>query len=326
MIGRMGSRRLVALVALSSAVALASATAAFAEGGGKPEGTPERGGPEVIHVMQGKGARPGGPKTPPQLTYRGGRVSTNPQVYVVFWGSQWNISGGDPSGLVSYVPQFLRGLGAGESWSRSTTQYCMNVATGTVNCGGSGVHAGQPAVAFVDSWADSSVVAPSKPTQSQLAAEAAAAARHFGISAATASQGNVQIVVATAHNNNASGFGTTYCAWHSSTAYVDSSSASGTLAYTNLPYMPDAGASCGANFVNSSAAGLLDGVSIVEGHEYAEVVTDPFPNNGWLDSGGAENADKCAWSATTQNITLLTGSYPMQPLWSNASASCVQSY
>ena len=37
--------------------------------------------------------------------------------------------------------------------------------------------------------------------------------------------------------------GAQYCAWHSST-----SSSYGTLAYTNMPYVTDAGASCGANF------------------------------------------------------------------------------
>ena len=133
-------------------------------------------------------------------------------------------------------------------------------------------------------------------------------------------------MIATAHNNNASGFGTQYCAWHSST-----SSAYGNIAYTNLPYMTDAGASCGANF---NGLGTTAGITIVEGHELAETITDQFPNGGWLDSSGAENGDKCAWISSGQGATASVQfgdtSYPVQSLWSNAfsggAGGCVLSY
>ena len=39
----------------------------------------------------------------------------------------------------------------------------------------------------------------------------------------------------------------------------------------------------------------IDGVTIVEGHEYAETITDQNPAGGWIDSTGYENGDKCAW-------------------------------
>ena len=125
-------------------------------------------------------------------------------------------------------------------------------------------------------------------------------------------------MIATAHGNNASGFGTQYCAWHSST-----SSSVGNVAYTNLPYITDAGASCGANF---NGLGPKAGMTIVEGHELAETITDQFPNGGWLDRQGAENGDKCAWSAATSSQQMGGSSFPVQPLWSNASSSCVLSY
>jgi len=69
-------------------------------------------------------------------------------------------------------------------------------------------------------------------------------------------------------------------------------------------------------------------VSIVEGHEYAETITDQFPGGGWLDATGYENADKCAWVGTggtggAQNVSFGTGrTFPMQGTWSNDSASC----
>lgn len=73
-----------------------------------------------------------------------------------------------------------------------------------------------------------------------------------------------------------------------------------------------------------NSPGTLDGVSIVGGHEQAETETDPQPDTGWLDASGSENGDKCAWTDLIDNSN--AGGYPTQPLWSNASSSCVQSY
>ena len=117
-----------------------------------------------------------------------------------------------------------------------------------------------------------------------------------------------------------------YCAWHSST----SDGLGHTVAYTDLPYIPDAQAgTCGSNYVNSGTAGALDGVTIVGGHEYAEAVTDPHLN-AWYDSSGAENGDKCAWNAAgpdhAGNIVLSTGTFAVQSLWSNANSGCRITY
>ena len=312
-------RRLTMFAAVSAAVlTLASAVPAEAA---------ERG----MHVYRvnhsGKAAKA---RRTNNLAYRGGiggiggiGVETSPKVYLVTWG--WT---SDPSGELAYAQNFFSGVG-GSSWNNSVTQYCQNVASGTTNCAGiSGAqYAGNPANIYGGLWQDTSTP-PSQPSQSQLAAEAIAAAAHFG-NTTSASNVNAQYVIATATGKNSSGFGTQYCAWHSST-----SSSYGNLAYTNLPYITDAGASCGKNFVNAGAAGALDGVSIVGGHEMAETETDPFPNGGWLDGGGAENADKCAWISSgqgaSQNITLTTGTFAVQSLWSNAfnsrAGGCVNSY
>ncbi|HEV2280535.1 MAG TPA: hypothetical protein VGS02_20305 [Acidobacteriaceae bacterium] len=258
------------------------------------------------------------------LSYHGGYngvgVETAPLIYLVFWGSQWN--GNDPSGEASILQSFYSGVGS-SSWLNSVTQYCQGVSSGTVFCNGAGQAAGNPAGILAGVWSDNGSAAPSQPSQSQLAAEAVNAAGHFGIS----DNSTVQYVIATAHGNNASGFGTQYCAWHSST-----SSSVGQIAYTNLPYITDAGASCGANF---NGLGATAGITIVGGHEMAETITDQFPNTGWLDSGGSENGDKCAWITSGQgasaDTTFPNGStFPVQSLWSNAfnsgAGGCVLSY
>ena len=276
------------------------------------------------HVFKTKGgARPNRSNN---LAYNGGvggiGVETAPKVYLVLWGSQWN--GNDPSGEAARVQSFVQGVG-GSPWLNSVTQYCQGVAVGTVFCGSSGQHAGNPSNILSGIWNDNGSAAVSHPTQSQLAAEAVRAAQHFGNTTGS-SNVTTQYVIATAHGNNASGFGTQYCAWHSST-----SSSVGNVAYTNLPYITDAGASCGANF---NGLGPNAGQTIVEGHELAETITDQFPNGGWLDRRGAENGDKCAWISSGQgassNIHLSTGTFAVQSLWSNAfnggSGGCVLSY
>jgi serine protease len=268
-----------------------------------------------------------GASTSSELSYHGGvggiGVETAPKVFLVLWGSQWNNN--DPSGEAAILQSFYSGAG-GSSWLDSVTQYCQGVPTGTVFCNGAGTAAGNPKGILAGVWADNLSAAPSKPRQSQFAAEAVNAAQHFGNNSAS-SNASVQYVIATATGHNSSGFGRQYCAYHSAT-----SSTVGNVAYTNLPYITDAGGSCGANF---NGLGSDAGITIVAGHEMAETVTDQFPNGGWLDSSGAENGDKCAWISSGQgaaaDVTLTSGgSFPVQSLWSNAfnsgSGGCVLSY
>lgn len=259
------------------------------------------------------------------LKYQGGTggigVETAPKIYLILWGKQWS---SDPSGEATILEKFFNGVGS-SPWLNSVTQYCQGVTKGTVSCNGAGKAAGNQGGMFAGYWYDNAASAPTHPTQSQLAAEAVKAAAHF-LNTTSATNASVQYVIATAHSNNASGFGSQYCAWHSST-----SSSYGNIAYTNLPYMTDAGASCGANF---NSLGANAGITIVEGHELAETITDQFPSSGWIDSSGAENGDKCAWiksgQGATANVIFASGTFPVQSLWSNAfnsgAGGCVLAY
>jgi serine protease len=255
------------------------------------------------------------------LSYQGGAfdgaagtigVETAPAVYLVFWGAQW---ASDPSGEASLLLNFFGGVGT-SAWNNSVTQYCEGVATGTFFCNGAGQAIGNGGGVLAGTWNDNTRPAPRHPRQSDLATEAVAAAVHFGNTNAGANT-NAQYVIATAHGNSSRGFGFQYCAWHSVT-----SSAYGDVAYTNLPYITDAGSSCGANF---NGLGPNAGITMVAGHEFAEAETDPFPNGGWIDSSGCENGDKCAWISSGQgaaaNVTFATGTFAVQSLWSNASSN-----
>ena len=105
-------------------------------------------------------------------------------------------------------------------------------------------------------------------------------------------------VVATPHGRSTSGFGTQWCAYHGYTSGYGTN-----IPYTDMPYIPDAGGSCGSNFINAGSGGTDDGVSIVGGHELAETQTDPGAGNGWLDSSGSEIGDKCAWSSASKDLS-----------------------
>jgi len=299
--------------------------------GGKPfeEGLP----PVVIHPTVGAAisarearGHSGGGSASQNLNYHGGTggvgVETAPKIYLVLWGAQW--TNNDPSGEAAILTAFFNGVGS-SPWLNSVSQYCQGVPSGTVFCNGAGKAAGNPSGIFAGVWRDDAAAAPARPSQSQLAAEAVKAAVQFGNTSAD-KNATVQYVIATATGNSAIGFGTQYCAWHSST-----SSSYGSIAYTNLPYITDAGGSCGANF---NGLGPNAGITIVAGHELAETITDQFPSTGWLDSAGAENGDKCAWISSgqgaTASFTLTTGTFPVQSLWSNSSnggaGGCVLSF
>ncbi len=260
------------------------------------------------------------------LTYHGGPIEATPAVYISWWGSQWSTgfsTGGYSSAKAqTYITGFFGNVG-GSTWDNIDKQYCQGVAVGTINCGSSGTHITNPTGQLKGTWVDTTSV-PTSPTQSQIASAAVRLMNHFG-----AYNKNATYFVFTPTGHSMSGFGTQWCAWHSVTTYNGNQ-----VAYAYMPYVPDAGGSCGMNFVNSTnnsdGNGYFDGFSIVGGHEYAEAETDPHPssgtNIGWIDGSGAENGDKCAWSSSSGNISLANSHfYAVQPIWCNANSGCVMS-
>jgi serine protease len=208
------------------------------------------------------------------------------------------------------------------------TQYCdgPNVAKGATSCPSTAPHIGYPTGgAFAGIWYDNSVSSPSSATAAQLAQEAVKAAAHFGNTTA-ASNRYVQYVILSPSGTHPDGFNTSsgnFCAWHDWNGDAGVSSSYGDIAFTNMPYVSDAGSSCGASMVRDNR----DGFSIVEGHEYAETITDQNPAGGWTNaSSGEENGDECAWitsgQGATQLVTMGNGSYPMQSTWSNDTNRC----
>jgi hypothetical protein len=286
------------------------------------------------------------------MAYYGGHVQTKPQVYIVYWGwgekgafpasqpcSSETITEGslsatlqcDPDGAGKYMADFVNQMG-GTQWAGEQTQYYQ-----TSN--GAQQNITNPTNQLAGIWVDdtnditglpktsASNPAGSTNTYTDLAAEAARAAQHFGVT----DLNNADFVIAQPPNySDPNALASGYCAFHDYTyPGVESGIYNGLpqgISYTNMPYalaINSGGANaCGENAVNSGAAGKLDGFSVVLGHEIEETVTDPGAEDvigtgtsaqqigGWYDAIDAnENGDKCAWVGES-----LTGSPGVTPI------------
>lgn len=236
-----------------------------------------------------------------QLVYGGGPVLTNPRMHIIFWGYK---AAGDPHSVGSLLLNYAKSIG-GSAYNNIYTQYYG--PSGNIT---------NPANQFAGAMYDNTNPIPAHPTDAQVANEAINFVKAHGYDP------NGSYVVATAHGHSTSGFGTQWCAYHSATTYNGH-----LISYTDLPYMPDAGSSCGSNVIGapSDEQGVDEGVTIVGGHEYGESVTDPNPPNGWYNSSQGEIGDICAWQ-NIQNDPYGTHTYTAQPMFSNASSSCVHHY
>jgi Ricin-type beta-trefoil lectin domain len=249
------------------------------------------------------------------LLYNGGQIQRDPEVYLLFWGSWWAANPscpGSPGNGVSdeqYLYSFYNGLAtSSDQLSPIASQYYQDGNTFPTFP----TLAGK---AFI-TWNVDCSNPPQAATQGQLAAEADSYAA-FLASEGYPITNNTQIVVVSPSGYNPDGFPFTgFCAYHSWVQY----SAVQNISWTNLPFIPDAGASCGANFVQNGN----DGWSIVGGHEYMESTTDPFLN-AWYDSAGNEVGDKCAWTNLFVQKTS-TGLFAMQPEWDNRTSSCQKAW
>jgi hypothetical protein len=245
------------------------------------------------------------------MLYRGGPTQTSPRIYVVFWGD-WSATT-DSLNVQGQLYWFLKGVG-GSSFNATQADYAQGCTINTFSCPASASFIQNTPNQLKNFWYDNSAV-PAKPTQTDVAREALRAASRFGDYGV-----NTQYFIALPKGHDDASFPTNggrTCGYHSWTLAANT-----TIQYTSLSYMPDAGTDCGNYSVNNS---VLDGVTIVASHEYAETETDPWVGAGagyeaWDDSHGnaGETGDKCAGGASyNKNLAFSTGTFPIQSEWSN---------
>jgi serine protease len=231
--------------------------------------------------------------------------------------------------LQNYLKNFFQNVG-GSGWANIQTQYCAYALPGTTSCVGGAGFVTNPTQQLKGVWTDPSPVPDDiiasglaqNLVDDPIAAEAVRAAAHFGYDP------QATYIILTPPTTVATGQ-PVYCGYHTQTSTVDGLGNTERLQYAFIPWLnenwPVVGTTgCGMHNVNATSDafgnGIFDGYSIVTGHEYAEAVTDPdnfaSVQDGWNDVQGSENGDKCAWIGT-QNITLGTHQFAVQPLWSN---------
>ncbi|MGA2759580.1 MAG: hypothetical protein ABSF08_04555 [Candidatus Cybelea sp.] len=237
------------------------------------------------------------------ITYGGGPVEVKPKVFLIFWGYA---KYGDSEHVKPLLEKYIGNMG-GSAHNNIYTQY-YEILNGKT------IYIKNPKSQYGGAWDDNSRV-PRDPSDSQVAAEALKGVAHFGYDA------DASYVVATPHDRSTPGFGTQWCANQGVTSVHGK-----LVSYTNLPYIPDAGAACGANFTTppSDETAADEGVTIVEGHMQGDSATDPDPPTGWSFDGDG-GGDICAW-VDIANDPFGAYSFTMQPMYSNATQSCVQSY
>lgn len=247
--------------------------------------------------------------TEPQcpVTWQGGLVQHTPHVYLLLWGPNWQTD----TTTATYLQNFFSGLGVapGDNWSTITSQYAD--ASGAPTFSGP---------VFEGVFNDISVP-PSDTSVDQIGAEADTFATSQGIT----DLNDAQIIVATQSGTCPQGFVASSCTGgrllRNDCGYHSFSNPT----FINLPYLPDAGTSCAEGFVNPG--GTDDGFSIIGGALYANTITDPF-GDSWFDTTtGGEIGNQCLGippgsTGGAFNITLSTGTFAMEDLWSNAAGGC----
>jgi hypothetical protein len=234
--------------------------------------------------------------------YGGGPLLYKPKMYLIFWGFK---KAGDPDKVAPLLEQFQSSIG-GSTHNEIYVQYkgTKKFITNPKNQNG-------------NFWMDDKNAIPTSPTDPQVAAESLEGVKHFGYDP----NGSYVVVSATGHHTP--GFETSWCAYHSAVSDPKGQ----VVSYTNLPYQPDAGSNCGASIITApnDETGIDEGVTIVEGHEYGESVTDPQPTSGYYNDSWGEIGDICAWQ-DIENDPFGKYSWTSQPMWSNATSTCVQDY
>jgi len=237
--------------------------------------------PELFHGYKGKA--PANAK----LTYRGGPLLANVEVFTIFWGGGWKTSpqADTANNINIFFSDILRSslIPQLAEYNVPKYQFGNGRLTGTIS-----ITAGAPKASITDSqirkqlqkWIGSNKAFP-KPGKNTL---------YFiyfdkGIS------------VSMGGSKSCSSF----CGYHDAIGSK--------IFYAVMPYPACAGCLGGMN--------ELDALTATGSHELCEAMTDAVPGSGWYDDVHGEIGDICAWQFKK------IGAHTVQKEWSNMQKKCV---
>jgi hypothetical protein len=222
----------------------------------------------------------------PLISNHGGPVIATPTVYVVWYGNWNRANGTDTPAGQQIIRDFLQSVG-GSPYFGINASYVpsSSTITGNVVWGGEATDTGSKGTSLSDSAVSSIVTSAIKGGKLPY------------------NSSGIYFVLTSSDVNEASGFCTKYCGWHTASTL----SGKGRLRYSFVGNAARCITSCAIQTVGPNGNAGVDGMISVIAHELEETTTDP-DLNAWYDSSGAENGDKCAWTFGTTSL-LPNGAY-----------------
>ncbi len=220
------------------------------------------------------------------LTYRGGPLLANVEVFTIFWGADWETSLKDTgTQLNQFFQKILQSTQMTELSEYNTPKYKIGNGklTGTIT-----ISANAPVQSITDTeiqtqllnWIKTNNAFP-KPNANTL----------YFIYLDTG------ISVSLGGSSSCSSF----CGYHNN--------ADSNTFYAVMPHPDCTGCLGGLK--------IFDALTGTSSHELCEAITDPIPGSGWYDDNYGEIGDICAWKFKT-----LDG-YNVQLEWSNKNNKCI---
>jgi hypothetical protein len=254
----------------------------------------EQGRPPVIHGINPESLPDRGPETDrgnrpgvgdslttggtavvtPAITYHGGPLIATPTIYLIWYGN-WNQTNGSDNAAGQQIVRDFAGSIGGSPYFQLNQTYSAGgtTITGNTNFGGEATDTGSAGTRLRDSSVLN--IVNNAITSGKLPYDA----------------NGVYFVLTSSNVSEQSGFCSQYCGWH--TAATPSA---GHVRYAFVGNANRCLSACAAQTTSPNSNAGVDGMISVIAHELEEATSDPDPRSGWADSGGAENADKCAWT------------------------------
>ena len=212
-----------------------------------------------------------------KLTNHGGQVITTPSAYVIWYGNWAQGNGTDTAAGQQIIVDFFHAIG-GSPYYKINSTYTGSGITGNVSYGGA-----------------TSVAYPYGASLSDANIQTIVANAITGGALPNDANG-IYFVLTSSDVNEASGFCTQYCGWHSW----------GTINGSNHRYAFVGNAarcitSCAAQSIGPNGNAGVDGMVSVMAHELEEATTDP-DGATWYARTGYENGDDCAWTFGTSTL------------------------
>ena len=269
------------------AASCAGIAAAQSQGAGAPEVIQHRVNPQGMGSVT-KGST--GIVTP-AITYHGGALIPTPGIYLIWYGNWNQANGSDNPGGQQILRDFTYGLNNSAYFNINTTY-----TAGSYTITGSTMVGGEATDAY------------SQGTRLRDSSILAIVSRAITTGKLAYDPSGVYFVLTSSDVNETSGFCTKYCGWHT----AGNISTGQHVRYSFVGNANRCLNACAAQSVGPNGNAGVDGMLSVVAHELEEATTDADPRSGWVDSNGAENADKCAWTFGQSLSTAANGaSYNM---------------